>query len=813
MKNRISEKVLHMSLMFLLMAALLVLPASAALQAVGAIDPANGFPYWFQDSTTLKLAPCLGVNADGSGLADPNCVLPIGTEVFGFPEVVTFDSANPILFPNNFPSESFYYIADAPSINVGTVGANIAFRMALEGAFASDTGAPAVDQQIAFLRINMRVSKVGGHNGLAPNSAYIVNHPFGTFTLTTDAAGDIISGPQAFRAEDGAFSPPLTTATATTFILPATNTNMGPFLKQVDPAPPLGYIGDGTLATIDPGPNGAIFSISGPNVDGAGGTLITSNLWTVSGKIFDPIQSLTSISITPPAVTVPVGLTRQFTAAAFDQFSDPMAATFTWTTDSANGSVDATGLFTALSTGPVNVIATNGTLSANAPVTVSVFVPVLTTINVTPLSPTLIAGQTQQFVAAALDQLGNPIFPTPTIVWTTSDPFVGTINPSTGLFASMGVGSANVTASNGTVNGSSTVTVVSSALQGVGPADPANGFPLWYLDNGGTRIGQCIAGANGLADPLCIVLADATYNPSLLLSFPTNFPGEAFYWIADSDTTRRIGPGGGGRAKFRMALEGTFASGTPQVGQQITFLRINMQKTSNLAPNAVYNVTYPFGNFSFRTDNKGATVNTGGQAFRREDGSFAPGAINVFSALLPATNTNISLFLKAVNPAPPAGYLGNPAILQTITPGPNGAFLRINGTDIGGRGINTITIPLWNVAGKNFTGSLMPSLYSIDPANKAINVPADKTIVATFDKNIEPGTTYSLITLKETKSGKAVAFTKTIVNNLLFIDPINKLQGGLKYTVFLPQNAVEYTSGTYLPRDYSSTFTVAYRRE
>ncbi len=44
MKERINEKVLTRSLMFLLMAALLVMPANAALQAVGAIDPANGFP-------------------------------------------------------------------------------------------------------------------------------------------------------------------------------------------------------------------------------------------------------------------------------------------------------------------------------------------------------------------------------------------------------------------------------------------------------------------------------------------------------------------------------------------------------------------------------------------------------------------------------------------------------------------------------------------------------------------------------------------------------------------------------------------------
>jgi len=374
----------------------------------------------------------------------------------------------------------------------------------------------------------------------------------------------------------------------------------------------------------------------------------------------------------------------------------------------------------------------------------------------------------------------------------------------------MGVGEANISAMNGSVNGSTLVTVVSSALQAVGPADLTDGFPLWYLDNGGTRLGQCIAGADGLADPNCVVLADATYKPSLPVSYPNNFPGEFFYYIADSDSKLRIGPGLSGKAVFRMALEGTFALGTPQVGQEITFLRINMKKTSGLVPNSVYNVTYPFGKFQFATDASGNTIiNTAGQAFRVEDGSFAPGAPDVFSALLPATNTNISLFLQAVSPAPPAGYIGNPAILQTITPGPNGDFLRIEGPSIGGRGIDTIQTNQWSVAGKLYTGSPMPNVYSIDPANNAINVPIDKTIIVTFSEGISPGPNYTGITLTETNSNKAISIQTTIVGNLLYINPINNLQNGRGYKVFLPQYALEYTSGSYLPRDYSSSFKVA----
>ncbi len=277
-------KVLSNSFIFLFLAALAVLPANAALQAAGPISTAHGFPVWYQDTTGLALQPCLGVNGDGTGLADPNCV------VLGDP---TFNAALPIAFPTNFPIEFFYYIADADVLTVGSVGAKVAFREAFEGSFA--TAAPAIGQQIVFLRTNMRVSKVGGTNGLTPLSTYTVTHPFGTFTCTTDALGDISTcvdpagngggGAQAFRTEDGAFAPPLTNVTAASF-LTAPLTHIGPFLKAVSPAPPAGYIGNPAITqTIQPGPNGANLTITGPNVGGAGVNTVTTNLWFVAGKI------------------------------------------------------------------------------------------------------------------------------------------------------------------------------------------------------------------------------------------------------------------------------------------------------------------------------------------------------------------------------------------------------------------------------------------------------------------------------------------------------------------------------------------------
>jgi len=76
-------------------------------------------------------------------------------------------------------------------------------------------------------------------------------------------------------------------------------------------------------------------------------------------------------------------------------------------------------------------------------------------------------------------------------------------------------------------------------LKIVGPIDETNGFPLWYKDTSGQRLELCLD-AN---DPYCIMGAVPT--PGQPLVFPTNFPDEAFWSMADSTLAT---DGGGGSA-------------------------------------------------------------------------------------------------------------------------------------------------------------------------------------------------------------------------------------------------------------------------
>src|SRR3954466_16405486 len=65
------------------------------------------------------------------------------------------------------------------------------------------------------------------------------------------------------------------------------------------------------------------------------------------------------------------------------------------------------------------------------------------------------------------------------------------------------------------------VTPANGHPKAVGPISSENGFPVWYKDSNGVRLELCAD-----EDPLC---AAEIPNPDQPVSFPDNFPGEAFY--------------------------------------------------------------------------------------------------------------------------------------------------------------------------------------------------------------------------------------------------------------------------------------------
>jgi hypothetical protein len=145
-----------------------VVPNPDHLAAVGPISSSNHFPVWYRDSHGTRLELC--VDKD-----DPNC------PAFGaLPQ-----PDQPISFPDNFPDEGFYMLANAQLTTggTGTPGKGL-LVLGLEAAFGG-TGAVADGQQMVFGRVRYRIV------GAVPNAEYTFTHPYGTETVTADGTGKV----------------------------------------------------------------------------------------------------------------------------------------------------------------------------------------------------------------------------------------------------------------------------------------------------------------------------------------------------------------------------------------------------------------------------------------------------------------------------------------------------------------------------------------------------------------------------------------------------------------------------------------------
>src|SRR5437870_2344687 len=286
-------------------------------------------------------------------------------------------------------------------------------------------------------------------------------------------------------------------------------------------------------------------------------------------------------------------------------------------------------------------------------------------------------------------------------------------------------------------------------LTAVGAPDPANGYPKWYIDRNGVQLAPCLVTP---ADDPC-ALAGTFPNPAAPIVFPTNFPDEFFYMRA---TARIDGIGGVGRADLGYALEGAFggATGTAAdgAGAQIVFARFRLRVTAGLVPGATYTMTAPYGTQSF------VAAATGTINFTSDQGCAA--APCNFASLL--TNTNVGPFVRwDATSAPPAGFIGQPAIAHSITGSPFGTnFFRLSGPNVGGPGVNVLETNLFNITGRIFvrpaTTTSLTSTPNPSTVGQAVTLRATVSPVAPAT-GVPDGT----VTFRD---GAATLATATLVN-------------------------------------------------
>ena len=185
---------------------------------------------------------------------------------------------------------------------------------------------------------------------------------------------------------------------------------------------------------------------------------------TVTDTVTDTVAPmLSSIVVTPASpASLAVGSALQFTATG--TYSDGSTANIssqvTWNSDNTTAATIASyGLATAVAAGTVNITAALDGITSPS---VALTVVSLSSIAVTPASPSLAIGSTQQFTATATYSDGTTANISSQVTWASDTPTAATID-SAGLATGVADGTTNITAAmDGVTSPAVSLTVTSS---------------------------------------------------------------------------------------------------------------------------------------------------------------------------------------------------------------------------------------------------------------------------------------------------------------------------------------------------------------
>src|SRR5438309_189017 len=210
---------------------------------------------------------------------------------------------------------------------------------------------------------------------------------------------------------------------------------------------------------------------------GQGTTNIIATSGTISGSSSLTVgpPALVSLSVNPSSASVPLGTTQQFTATGTytDASTQNLVNSINWNSSSPDvASVSSSGLATAAAMGSATITAVSGSISGSA--TLSVAQPVLLSIAITPSNPSFALGTTKQLKATGTYSDGSTLDLTTSAKWDSAQTGIATVD-SQGLVNSVSQGNAGVTATSGSIVGSTTVKVTPAALVSIAitPAIPA----------------------------------------------------------------------------------------------------------------------------------------------------------------------------------------------------------------------------------------------------------------------------------------------------------------------------------------------------
>jgi len=240
---------------------------------------------------------------------------------------------------------------------------------------------------------------------------------------------------------------------------------------------------DSTLATVaslsnSAGSRGLCTSVA------AGSTSITAALGAVTGSRGLTVTSatLSSIAVTPGGSFLAKGTQQQFTATGI--FSDgnqqDLTATVSWSSSagaiaSIDNSAGSEGLLTALAAGTATITATDLMSGKSGTTRVTVTSALLTSIAITPSTPSIAKGTSVQLTATGTYNDGRKQDLTALVTWTSSGTGVSVSNTvgTEGLAQGVTVGTVVITARLSGTTGTTMLTVTSATLVSLS-VTPAN---------------------------------------------------------------------------------------------------------------------------------------------------------------------------------------------------------------------------------------------------------------------------------------------------------------------------------------------------
>jgi hypothetical protein len=187
---------------------------------------------------------------------------------------------------------------------------------------------------------------------------------------------------------------------------------------------------------------------------GLGTVTITATSNTIHGNAALTVTApaLVSIAVTPSTVSVVRSSNQQFTAIGTytDASTLDLSATATWSA-SVNATIGTTGLAHATTVGTSNITATSGAVTSNSAV-MTVTLPALTSIAITPGSVSLGIGAIQQYVAIGTYADSITADLTGLVTWNSNNPSVAAFGAN-GAANVVGTSSTavSITAASGTV--------------------------------------------------------------------------------------------------------------------------------------------------------------------------------------------------------------------------------------------------------------------------------------------------------------------------------------------------------------------------